>query len=143
MVAKALARYIRISPRKTRLVANYVKGKRVGEALALLTNLNKRPCEFIEELLRSAISNAKRNPDIKEEELFISKLNVDGGPTLKRYRAGSMGRAMMIVHRTSHISIELDLISKPKSQISKEAGKETIGKKIRGRVFKKKTGRSK
>lgn len=113
MVAKAVVRYIRISPRKARLVANFIKNKSVGEALAILANLNKmRASEIIEELLRSAISNAKRNPDIKEGDLFISKLAVDGGPMLKRYRAGSMGRAMMVRHRTSHIRIELDAAPK-------------------------------
>jgi len=133
MVSKAVARYLRISPRKTRLVTNFIKGKSVGEALAILSNLNKRACEFIEDLLRSAISNAKRNPDIKEEELFISKLMVDGGPTLKRYRAGSMGRAMMIRHRTSHISIELDIIPRPKKAHSETKDKKRKITKKRNR----------
>ena len=119
MVAKAIARYIRTSPRKTRLVANYIKGKSVGEALAILSNLNKRPCEYIEDLLRSAISNAKRNPEIKEEELYISKLVVDGGPMLKRFRAASMGRAAMIRHRTSHITIELNAVPKKVQEATK------------------------
>jgi large subunit ribosomal protein L22 len=113
MVSKAIARYIRISPRKTRIVADAVRGRHVGEALAILSNLNKRACGLIEDVLRSAISNAKKDPDINEGDLFISKLLVDGGPVLKRYRAGSMGRAMMVKHRTSHISIELDLRTKP------------------------------
>ena len=120
MVAKAKARYIRISPRKTRLVANTIKGKNVGEALAILSNLNKRACVFIEELLRSAIANAKRNPEIDQNDLFISKLVVDGGPTLKRYRAGSMGRAMMIRHRMSHITMELDALVRPKKEQSRK-----------------------
>ncbi len=128
MVAKAVARYIRISPRKTRLVANYIKGKGVGEALAILSNLNKRSCEFIEEVLRSAISNAKRNPDIKEEALYISKLVVDKGPILKRYRAASMGRAVMIRHRMSHITVELEAKVKPKPKIQ-----ETKKKRRRSR----------
>jgi len=143
MVAKAVARYIRISPRKTRLVANYIKGKKVGEALALLTNLNRRACEFMEDVLRSAISNAKRNPDINEDELYISKLNVDTGPMLKRYRAASMGRAMRVTHRTSHISVELDVAPKPKPKIPGKGEKKTVGKKIKGRMFKRKTPRSK
>ena len=120
MVAKAIARYIRISPRKVRLVADFIKGKSVGEALAILSNLNKRPCEFIEDVLRSAISNAKRNPEIKEEDLYISNLAVDGGPLLKRYRAGSMGRAMMIRHRMSHIRVELEARPKQKKEEPKD-----------------------
>ena len=92
---------IRISPRKTRLVADYIRGKNVDEALAILSNVNKKACVYIEELLRSALSNAKRNPEIKDDDLYISKLVVDEGPMLKRYRAGSMGRAMMRSKRPS------------------------------------------
>jgi len=124
MLSKAKARYIRISPRKTRLVANMIKGKKVGDALAILSNLNKRSCVFIEELLRSAISNAKRNQDINENDLFISKLLVDGGPMMKRFRAGSMGRAMMIRHRMSHITIELNALQRPKTKKANEPKKK-------------------
>lgn len=133
MVSKAIARYIRISPRKTRLVANEIKGKQVGDALAMLSNINKRACVYLEEVLKSAISNAKRNPDIEEGNLYISKMIVDGGPVLKRYRAGSMGRAMMVRHRTSHISVELNTIKKV---APKKKKKEASGKK---RLFRKKS----
>ena len=84
MISKAKVRYIRISPRKTRLVANMIKGKKVGEALALLTNLNKKSCAFLKDLLRSAIANAGKSGDFSESDLFISKLMVDGGPMMKR-----------------------------------------------------------
>ncbi len=116
MVSRAVARYIRISPRKTRLVANYVKGKSVAEALGILANLNKKACVYIEEALRSAIANAKRSPEISEEDLFISKLTVDCGPALKRFRAASMGRAVMIKHRMSHINVELDITARAKAK---------------------------
>jgi large subunit ribosomal protein L22 len=121
MIAKAVARYIRISPRKTRLVADAVRGKKVAEAMALLANINKKACIYIKEVLHSAIANATRNPDIDQGNLYISKLVVDGGPMLKRFRAGSMGRAMMIRHRTSHITVELDTIAKPKPEPKKAA----------------------
>jgi large subunit ribosomal protein L22 len=124
MVSKATVRYIRISPRKTRLVANVIKGKNVGQALAILSNLNKRACGYLEELLKSAISNAKRDPDIDQNNLFISKLLVDGGPMMKRFKAGSMGRAMMIRHRMSHITIELDTTVKPNAEKPKETKKK-------------------
>lgn len=120
MVSKAIARYIRISPRKTRLVTDAIRGKNVGEAMAILANTNKKACIYLEDLLKSAISNAKRNPDIEENDLFISKLMVDGGPVLKRFRAGSMGRAMKIRHRTSHITIELDANIKPKKKVEQK-----------------------
>lgn len=110
MVSKAYARFIRVSPRKMRQVADVIRGKSVYEAISVLTNLNKRSAELAEEVVRSAMSNAKRNPDIKDERLYISRIMVDGGPMLKRFRAMSMGRAGMIRHRTSHITVELDLI---------------------------------
>ncbi|NQT06856.1 MAG: 50S ribosomal protein L22 [Candidatus Omnitrophica bacterium] len=131
MISKATARYIRISPRKTRLVTNYIKGKKVAEALAILANINKKACDYIEGLLKSAISNAKRNPAVDEKDLYISKLVVDGGPSLRRYRAGTMGRAMMILHRTSHISIELDAVVKKvkEDKPKKNAKKRTLLKR--------------
>lgn len=109
MISRAIARFNRISPRKTRLVADAVRGKGVDEARAILMNLNKRPCLYVKEVLDSAVANAARNPDILPGDLRISKITIDGGPMLKRYRAGSMGRAMMIRHRMSHIIVELDL----------------------------------
>ena len=109
MISKASARYIRISPRKTRLVADMVRGKPIDKAQAILANLEKRARLYINEVLKSAIANAAINdPGVSPSDLYISRIIIDGGPMFKRYRAGSMGRAMMIKHRTSHISIELD-----------------------------------
>jgi len=109
MISRAACRFIRISPRKTRLVADMVRGKSIDEAQAILSNLEVRPRLYIKEVLKSAVANATSvNPDISAADLYISKILIDGGPMFKRYRAGSMGRAMMIKHRTSHISIELD-----------------------------------
>ncbi|RKY38534.1 MAG: 50S ribosomal protein L22 [Candidatus Omnitrophota bacterium] len=107
MVAKAVLRYARISPRKMRLVVSLVRGKKVGEAQAILKSLNKKGARILEKLLKSAISNAK-NKGFLESKLFISKLIVNEGPFLKRYRAASFGRAVMIRKRTSHILVELD-----------------------------------
>lgn len=137
MIAKAVARYIRISPRKTRLVTNYIKGKNVGEALAILTSLNKRACEYVEEVLRSAIANAKRNPQVDEGSLYISRLTVDGGPMLKRFRAGSMGRAMMIRHRMSHITVELDARKKPQPRVAPEPKDTKVRKRLPLKAAKK------
>lgn len=109
MISRAITRFIRISPRKTRLVADMVRGKSIDEARAILANLDKRARGYIEDTLKSAVGNAKKDPDISPGDLYISRITIDSGPMFKRYRAGSMGRAMMIKHRTSHISIELDL----------------------------------
>ncbi len=115
MVSRAIARFIRISPRKMRQVVDLIRGKNVHDAFSILTNLNKRAAEFAEDVLMSATSNATSNakgdPEVKKENLRISKIVVDGGPTLKRLRAMSMGRAGMIRHRTSHITVELDMIA--------------------------------
>lgn len=109
MIAKASGKFIRISPRKVRLVADTVRGKSIDEAQALLANLERRPRLYILEILKSAIANAtNKDPDISLGDMYISKITIDNGPMFKRYRAGSMGRAMMIRHRTSHILIELD-----------------------------------
>ena len=109
MISRAIARFIRISPRKSRLVANMVRGKSINEAQAILMNLEQKPRHLIKQVLLSAVANAaKTNPDVTPVDLYVSKITIDGGPVFKRYRAGSMGRAMMIKHRTSHVLIELD-----------------------------------
>ena len=107
VVSKAHAKYIRISPRKTRLVIDLIRGEKVGPALAILANTNKKASVCVEKALRSAISNAKQNPTMDTEGLFISRIIADNGPTLKRYRAAAMGRATMIRHRMTHLTVEL------------------------------------
>ncbi len=130
LVSKAKARYARVSPRKVREVLNLIRGKDVNSSLAILMNLNKRIKLPVDKLLRSAISNAQQNPDIRPEELFISKLTADGGPMLKRFRAASMGRATTIRHRTAHITIELSRV-KPreiKTKVEKTVKKRKTDK---------------
>ena len=124
MISKATARFIRISPRKVRQVADLIRGKNVGEALALLSNLNKSATVYLEEVLQSAANNAKnKQPDINQRELRITKLTVDGGPTMVRYRAASMGRASMIRKRTSHINVELFIEDEEKQAKKKRRAK--------------------
>jgi len=130
MVTRAIARYIRISPRKTRKVVDLVRGLSAVKAGALLDTLEKRPCLYIRRLLRSAIDSADKRFHISPADLYISLIKVDQGPTLKRYRAASMGRATMIKHRTSHISLELDRIKRPEKKVSETApAKKTRAKK--------------
>ncbi|MBN1793608.1 MAG: 50S ribosomal protein L22 [Candidatus Omnitrophica bacterium] len=129
MIAKAQGRYIRISPRKTRLVADLIRGKAVGEAFAVLTHVNRRAAQHIERVLKSALSNATRNnKDVTAEELYISKMTIDGGPMLTRYRAATMGRAMVVRHRTSHIIVELE-VRKQQRPPAKTAEKSPARKK--------------
>jgi len=104
---KAKAKYVRIAPRKARLVADEVRGKSLPEAVSLLRFTNKRAAKLIGDIVQSAAANAEHNDDVDPEELFITEIRVDDGPTIKRYRARAMGRATMIRKRTSHISVEL------------------------------------
>ena len=104
---KAKAKYVRIAPRKARLVADEVRGKSYEEAVALLQFTNKRAARIIGDVVESAAANAEHNDDVDPYELFVQEIRVDDGPTIKRYRARAMGRATMIRKRTSHISVAL------------------------------------
>lgn len=112
MISRAIARYIRISPRKTRKVADLIRNMPVVKAEAVLDTINKRPTIYIKRLLTSALDSADKKSSVVPADLYISRINVDQGPMLKRYRAASMGRATMIKHRTSHIILELDRIKR-------------------------------
>ena len=107
IVSKAHGKYIRVSSRKVRLVVDLVRGEKVNRALTILANVNKMCKVYVEKVLNSAISNARINPAVQTDQLFISKIVADNGPMLKRYRAAAMGRAVMIRHRTTHLTIEL------------------------------------
>lgn len=104
---RAVAKYLRIAPRKARLVADEVRGKGYAEAVSALRFTNKRAAGIIGDVINSAASNAENNHDMDAEDLFIREIRVDEGPTIKRYRARAMGRATMIRKRTSHITVEL------------------------------------
>jgi large subunit ribosomal protein L22 len=108
MIARAVVRYIRVSPRKVRQVTRLVQQENAQRALVILSNMKKRHVIYVIKVLKSAISNAKQKPDVKEEDLYISKITVDNGPMLKRFRPRAMGRATQILKRTSHITVELD-----------------------------------
>ncbi len=106
--ARAIARYIRISPFKARLVADLIRGKSVNEAFTILTFTRKRASKIIEKVLKSAVANASQAGDIDPDNLYIKKITVDEGPTLKRIRPMSRGRAGLIRKRTSHITIVVE-----------------------------------
>ncbi|GAB4301970.1 MAG: 50S ribosomal protein L22 [Myxococcota bacterium] len=110
MISRAKLKFLRIAPRKVRIVADLVRGKQVEEALNILAFTPKRAAEPLAKLIKSAVANAEQIPDarIDTDRLFISKLMVDGGPVLKRYLPRAHGRATKILKRTSHITIQLD-----------------------------------
>ena len=105
---KAVAKYIRISPPKVRLVINLIRGKSIREATAILMNTAKGAKEPVLKLLNSAVANAENNLELNRDNLYVAETYVDQGPTLKRYQAGSRGRAMPQLKRSSHITIILD-----------------------------------
>lgn len=107
VLTKAVARFIRVSPSKARLVANLIRGKRVDEALSILQYSPQVAARLLEKVLRSAIANAEHNHQVRGfEDLRVGAV-VDGGPSLKRIQPRAMGRAYWIRHRMSHITITL------------------------------------
>ena len=105
---RAIAKYIRISPRKVKIVIDLIRGKKVDEALAILMYTPKSAAPVVEKLLRSAIANAENNLGMDHESLYVAEVFANQGPTLKRYWARSHGRADTILKRTSHITVVLD-----------------------------------
>ena len=103
--AKAVARTVRIAPRKARLVVDLIRGKQVGEAVAILKLTPKAASPIVVKLLKSAVANAEHNYDMDIDNLLISEAYVDEGPTMKRFRPRAQGRASQINKRTSHITI--------------------------------------
>lgn len=105
--ATATAKYVRISPRKVRLVADMVRGKSISEAKAVLSFTPKGGAEAVGKVISSAVANAENNFDLSGDELFIGQIYVNEGPTLKRFRPRAMGRAARIRKRTSHITVKV------------------------------------
>jgi len=108
MEAKAVAKYIRMSPQKVRLVVDLVRGKKVQEARQILLFTSKYAAGPVSKALNSALANAKQNPNIDENILYVKEVFVDQGPSLKRWRARAQGRAASIKKRMSHITVVLD-----------------------------------
>jgi large subunit ribosomal protein L22 len=113
MEARAIAKHVRMSPRKVRLVVDQIRGKSVNDAYAILQFSKKSASEPVGKTLRSAVANAQyRAQDqgdvLDVDELVVSACYVDEGPTLKRWRAAAMGRAAPIRKRTSHITVVVD-----------------------------------
>ncbi len=113
MLAIARLRYLRIAPRKVRLVADLIRGKTVSEAQTILRFQKKRAAQPLLKLLLSAVANAKQqHGEVKEQDLYIEKITVDEGPKYKRWRPRARGRAYQIQKKTSHITLILDKIPK-------------------------------
>lgn len=123
--------YLRIAPRKTRLVASMIKGLSVNEAEAQLLVNPKRSSEVVLKLLRSAVANAKNNQKLDPEKLFVKEIRVDNGPMLKRFMPRAMGRASGIQKKSSHIILVLSEAENLKAPRFKIVKVEKISKRVK------------
>ena len=105
---KAVARYVRISPYKVRIVLDIIRGKGYKEAVAILENTPKAASEPVKKVLMSAAANAENNQGLSKDNLYVAACFADQGPTLKRVMPRAQGRAFRILKRTSHITVVLD-----------------------------------
>ena len=108
MESKAVAKYIRISPQKARLVADVVRGMGVDKALTTLRFMPKKGATLIQKVLESAVANATQDDQTDVDTLIVKKIVIDGGPSLKRIRPRAQGRATRVIKRTSHITVVLE-----------------------------------
>ena len=108
METRAVAKYIRITPRKVRIVLDLIRGKNVAEAFAILKFTPKAGADVVEKVLRSAVANAENNFDMDADKLFVKTAYADQGPMLKRIHPRSRGQAFKILKRTSHVTIVVD-----------------------------------
>lgn len=105
MEAKAIARYVRMSPMKVGVVLDLIRGKNVNEAFAILQYTPKDAAVVINKVLKSAVANAENNNNLDPARLFVADAHVGQGPTLKRHRPHAQGRAFSIHKKTSHITL--------------------------------------
>ncbi len=109
MIAKAIARHVRMTPRKVGYVVTPLRRRTVEEALAMLSVANRRAAGPVAKLVASAFANAKRQyPELREDQVVISKVVANEGPRWKRFRAAAFGRASRIIKRTTHLTVELE-----------------------------------
>ncbi len=125
MEAVAKLKYLRITPRKVRIVADLIRGKKVDQALAQLAYVEKRAAEPLAKLLRSAVANADQaaKGQLDADALFVKSLMVDQGPSLRRFMPRAMGRAFKVLKKTSHIVLTVSDEAMPKQKKKKPAKK--------------------
>jgi len=111
----ATARFVKVTPRKARLVVDRIRGRSVPEARTILAFMPRAAARDVEKVLSSAVANAESNPNLRwnGDDLYISAVYVDEGPTLKRWQRRARGRVNQILKRTCHITIKLDQLEQP------------------------------
>jgi large subunit ribosomal protein L22 len=107
MEAKAVAKYVRMSPIKLKPIADLVRGKDLSEALTILKFTPGKGSVLVEKVVKSAAANAENNHDMNVDKLYVAEVYAHKGPTMKRWRAGAQGRASLILKRSSHIGVTL------------------------------------
>ncbi len=141
--ARAVARHVRISPRKVRLVLDTIRRRHIAEAFSILNNLKKRAARVVEKVLKSAAANAKQK-QMDEAKLIVRTAFADGGPVMKRHLPRAMGRADTILKRSAHITLVLE--EGAVRRVPKDAGQADVGKaKVSGvrKLFKGKSEKKK
>lgn len=143
-MSTAILKNYRQSPRKVRLLADAIRGKRAQDAVTILAFTPKRAARVVKKVLESAIANAKHNHDLDVETLFVKEVRVDEGATLKRWRARARGSASTILKRTSHIQITLGEKTSGKTVVVEEEAvkapkKEAVVKKTEKKPTEAKT----
>jgi large subunit ribosomal protein L22 len=129
MEVLAKGKYIRVSPKKARAIANLIRGKNASQSVIMLANMPQSGASAIKKVLVSAMANAETNNNLEKSELTIAKITVNAGPVLKRYQPRAKGSASPIKKRTSHIEIVVagEVKTKaPKKEAKQEATKEVV-----------------
>ena len=108
MQAKAIAKYVRISPLKVNFICKEIRGKQVDEALAILKFTPKKGARILEKVLNSAIANAEHNFGLNREDLFVSQAYANNAPVMKRWRPKAKGMAYPILKRSSHVGVVVE-----------------------------------
>lgn len=125
MSVQAVAKGVRMSPRKVAVVANLVRGRSVADAIVILNHTPRRSAVAVRKVIESAKANADHNHNMKPDTLQITEIRVSSGPSIKRYRPASHGRALPFLRRSSHIFVEVDgeirVAKKPAAAEKKEA----------------------
>ena len=143
---QSVAKFVRVSPRKARLVADHIRGRSVPEARTILAFMTRAAAREIEKVLRSAVANAESNPNLhwNGDDLAVAAVFVDEGPTIKRFRARARGRVNPIFKRTCHITIRVDQLApseiakKPKPAVEEKPKKAASAGSKAKRTSKKK-----
>jgi len=137
---KAKLRYLRMSPKKVRVLTSLIQGMEVGRALDYLENINKKASRPLKKLIKSAIANAQHNFSLSPEILFIKKIVANPGPMLKRWRPRAMGRSVLIRRRTSHLEVVLSSLAGKEKEafLKKNQGEEKGHKALEAKEKQKK-----